>query len=203
MKRLVFDAEHEQFRDNVVRFMQAEVGPHVERFHQQGMVDRELFRKAGEQGLLCTWADPKFGGAGIDDFRFEQIIIEENMRHGDIGFYINLHSDLVAPYIAKLGTEEQQARWMPGIVSGEQILAVAMTEPAAGSDLAGVRTRVEDKGDHWLSTASRPIFQTASCPISSSSPRAPMRAVAMAWGCSWSSAACKASSAAADSTKWA
>ena len=120
MKRLIFEQEHEQFRDSVVKFMTTEVGAHAERFREQGMVDRELFLKAGEQGLLCTWADEKYGGAGIDDFRFEQIIIEENMRHGDIGFYINLHNDLVAPYIAKLGTDEQKDRWMPGIVSGEK-----------------------------------------------------------------------------------
>ena len=150
MKRLIFEAEHEQFRESVIKFMQAEVAPHVERFREQGMVDRELFLRAGGQGLLCTWAEEKYGGAGIDDFRFEQIIIEENMRHGDIGFYINLHNDLVAPYIAKLGTDEQKDRWMPGIVSGEKILAVAMTEPSTGSDLAGIRTRAEDRGDHWL-----------------------------------------------------
>jgi alkylation response protein AidB-like acyl-CoA dehydrogenase len=150
MKRLIFEAEHEQFRDSVIRFMQYEVAPHVERFREQGMVDRELYLKAGEHGLLCTWAEERYGGAGIDDFRFEQIIIEENMRHGDIGFYINLHSDLVAPYIAKLGTEDQKARWMPGIVSGEKILAVAMTEPSTGSDLAGMKSRAEDHGDHWL-----------------------------------------------------
>ncbi|GGN52155.1 MAG: acyl-CoA dehydrogenase [Novosphingobium sp.] len=150
MKRLTFEPEHEQFRDSVVKFMKAEVGPHAERFREQGIVDRELFRKAGAQGLLCTWADEKYGGAGTDDFRFEQIIIEENMRHGDIGFYINLHNDLVAPYIAKLGTEEQKDRWMPGIVSGDKILAVAMTEPSTGSDLAGMRSSAVDKGDHWL-----------------------------------------------------
>jgi len=150
MKRLIFEPEHEQFRDSVAKFMQTEVGPNAERFREQGMVDRELYLKAGEQGLLCTWADEKYGGAGIDDFRFEQIIIEENMRHGDIGFYINLHNDLVAPYFAKLGTEQQKARWMPGIVSGEKILAVAMTEPSTGSDLAGMKSRAEDKGDHWL-----------------------------------------------------
>lgn len=150
MKRLIFEPEHEQFRDSVIKFLHAEVAPHVERFREQGMVDRELFLKAGAQGLLCTWADEQYGGAGMDDFRFEQIIIEENMRHGDIGFYINLHNDLVAPYIDKLGTEEQKHRWMPGIVSGEKILAVAMTEPSTGSDLAGMRTRAEDKGDHWL-----------------------------------------------------
>jgi len=150
MRRLTFEAEHEQFRDSVVKFMKAEVGAHAERFRAQGIVDRELYLKAGAQGLLCTWADEKYGGAGIDDFRFEQIIIEENMRHGDVGFYINLHNDLVAPYIAKLGTEPQKDRWMPGIVSGEAILAVAMTEPSTGSDLAGMRTAAVDKGDHWL-----------------------------------------------------
>lgn len=150
MRRLIFETEHEQFRDTVRRFMQAEIGPHAERWREQGMVDREAYLKAGRQGLLCTWAEEAHGGAGIDDFRFEQIIIEENMRHGDIGFYINLHSDLVAPYIAKLGTPEQKDRLMPGVVSGATILAVAMTEPAAGSDLAGMKTRAEDKGDHWL-----------------------------------------------------
>ncbi|MBW8814026.1 MAG: acyl-CoA dehydrogenase family protein [Caulobacterales bacterium] len=150
MKRLTFEPEHEQFRASVIKFMTAEVAPHVARFREQGMVDRELYLKAGAQGLLCTWADEAYGGAGIDDFRFEQIIIEENMRHGDIGFYINLHSDLVAPYIAKLGTEAQNGRWMPGIVSGEKILAVAMTEPSTGSDLAGIRTTAMDNGDHWL-----------------------------------------------------
>jgi alkylation response protein AidB-like acyl-CoA dehydrogenase len=150
MRRLIFEPEHEQFRDSVRRFMEAEVGPNAERWREAGMVDREIYTKAGAQGLLCTWAEEKYGGAGIDDFRFEQIIIEENMRHGDIGFYINLHSDLVAPYIAKLGNEEQRDRLMPGIVSGEKILAVAMTEPSTGSDLAGMRTRADDKGDHWL-----------------------------------------------------
>lgn len=150
MKRVIFEPEHEQFRDSVAKFMQAEVGPFVEKWREEGMVPRELYLKAGAQGLLCTWADEKYGGAGIDDFRFEQIIIEENMRHGDVGFYINLHNDLVAPYFAKLGTDEQKDRWMPGIVSGEKILAVAMTEPSTGSDLAGMKTRAEDKGDHWL-----------------------------------------------------
>ncbi|WP_176599243.1 acyl-CoA dehydrogenase family protein [Sphingobium sp. 15-1] len=150
MRRLIFESEHEQFRDSVIRFMQNEVGPHADRWREAGIVDREIYRKAGAQGLLCTWADEKYGGAGIDDFRFEQIIIEENMRHGDIGFYINLHSNLVAPYIAKLGNEEQKSRLMPGIISGEAILAVAMTEPSTGSDLAGIKTSAQDRGDHWL-----------------------------------------------------
>jgi len=150
MQRTIFEPEHEQFRDSVRRFMQAEVGPHADRWRKEGMVDRETFLKAGEQGLLCVFAEEKYGGAEIKDVRFDQIIIEENMRHGDIGFYIHLHSDLVAPYIHKLGNEEQKDRFMPGIVSGETILAVAMTEPGTGSDLAGMKTRAVDKGDHWL-----------------------------------------------------
>tara|TARA_R110001606_G_scaffold346682_1_gene495658 strand:- start:1159 stop:2316 length:1158 start_codon:yes stop_codon:yes gene_type:complete len=150
MQRTIFEPEHEQFRDSVRRFMQAEVAPHADRWRKEGMVDRETFLKAGEQGLLCVFAEEKYGGAEIKDVRFDQIIIEENMRHGDIGFYIHLHSDLVAPYIHKLGNEEQKDRFMPGIVSGETILAVAMTEPGTGSDLAGMKTRAADKGDHWL-----------------------------------------------------
>lgn len=149
MKRLIFEPEHEQFRETVRRFMQAEVAPHAERFREAGIVDRELFTKAGAAGLLCTWADECYGGAGIDDFRFEQIIIEENIRHGDIGFFINLHSDLVAPYIARLGNEAQKQRFMPGIISGETILAVAMTEPSTGSDLSGMRAKAVKSGDHW------------------------------------------------------
>ncbi|MCW1402535.1 acyl-CoA dehydrogenase family protein [Novosphingobium sp.] len=150
MRRVIFESEHEQFRDSVRRFMQAEVAPHADRWREAGMVDRETYLKAGAQGLLCVDAEERFGGAGISDFRFNQIIIEENMRHGDIGFYINLHNDLVAPYISKLGNEEQKARFMPGIVSGETILAVAMTEPSTGSDLAGMKTRAVKKGDHWV-----------------------------------------------------
>lgn len=150
MKRVIFEEEHEQFRDSVRRFMQAEVGPHVDRWREAGMVDREIYLKAGAQGLLCLFGDERFGGAEVDDFRFDQIIIEENVRHGDIGFYINLHSDLVAPYIHKLGNEEQKARFMPGIISGETILAVAMTEPSTGSDLAGMKTRAVKRGDKWV-----------------------------------------------------
>ncbi|MGQ2941010.1 MAG: acyl-CoA dehydrogenase family protein [Blastomonas fulva] len=155
MRRTIFEPEHEQFRDSVRKLMQTEIGPHADRWRKAGQVDREAYLKAGANGFLCTWADEAYGGAGIDDFRFEQIIIEENMRHGDIGFYINLHNDLVAPYIATLGNEEQKARFMPDIVSGETILAVAMTEPSTGSDLAGMKTNAVDMGDHWLLNGSK------------------------------------------------
>jgi alkylation response protein AidB-like acyl-CoA dehydrogenase len=155
MRRLIFESVHDQFRDSARRFFQKEVAPHGERWREQGYVDRDIYLKAGAQGLLLTWADEKYGGLGLTDFRFEQIIIEENIAHGELGFYINLHSNLVAPYIAGLGNEEQKQRWLPGCISGEKILAVAMTEPGAGSDLAGMKAHAEDHGDYWLLNGSK------------------------------------------------
>lgn len=155
MDRNCFDEEHEMFRDSVRSFMTKEVRPYSEKWHEQGIVDREAFLKAGEQGLLLMWADERYGGAGISDFRFEQILIEENSHYGDAGFFMTLHSRLVGPYIGDLGTEEQKQRWLPKCVSGESILAVAITEPGAGSDVAGIRTRAEDKGDHFLLNGSK------------------------------------------------
>jgi acyl-CoA dehydrogenase len=101
------------------------------------------------------WADAQYGGAGVSDFRYEQILIEENNRLGEAGFFMTLHSRLVAPYIGQLGTEEQKRRLLPKCVSGETILGIAMTEPDAGSDLAGIKTRAEDRGDHWLLNGSK------------------------------------------------
>lgn len=143
------------FRDSVRSFMKNEIQPHSDRWHEQGIVDRDAFLKAGAQGLLLMWADEKYGGAGVPDFRYEQILIEENARFGDAGFFMTLHNRLVGPYIGELGTEEQKARWLPKCVSGEHILAVAITEPGAGSDVAGLRTRAEDKGDHYLLNGSK------------------------------------------------
>jgi len=155
MKRKIFDDDHDMFRDGARRWFQTEVDPHTERWREQGFVDPEWFRKAGEQGYLLMWADERYGGAGIEDFRYEQILIEEVTRHGDIGFFLSLHSRLVAPYIGHLGTEEQKQRFLPGCVTGERILGIAMTEPGTGSDLAGIRMRAEDRGDHWLLNGSK------------------------------------------------
>jgi acyl-CoA dehydrogenase len=143
------------FRDASRAFLINEIGPYRDKWEEQEIVDREAFLKAGEQGLLCMWADEKYGGAGISDFRFEQILLEENARHGDIGFFIFLHNRLVGPYIGELGTEEQKERWLPACVSGEKILAVAMTEASAGSDISAIRTKAEDKGDHYLLNGSK------------------------------------------------
>jgi alkylation response protein AidB-like acyl-CoA dehydrogenase len=155
MKRLIFDEDHEMFRDSVRRFMQSEVEPHVEQWREDGICDPATFLKAGEQGLLCMWADEKYGGLGIEDFRFEQVIIEETMRHGDIGLFLSLHSRLVGPYIGRLGSEELKARLLPECIAGETILGIAMTEPAAGSDLAGIKSRAVLDGDHWVLNGSK------------------------------------------------
>lgn len=153
--RVIFDSDHEQFRDSVRRFFQNEIAPQVPKWRKQGYVDREVYRLMGEQGYLLMWADEQYGAAGMADLRYEQIVQEENLRYGDPGLYSNLHSMIVAPYIAELGTGEQKQRFLPGAVSGDKILAIAMTEPGAGSDLAGLRARAEDRGDHWLLNGSK------------------------------------------------
>lgn len=155
MDRRIFEEEHEMFRDAARSFLIKEIQPHADRWNEQEIVDREAFEKAGEQGFLCMWAGEKYGGAGVADFRYEQILLEENARYGDVGFFMFLHSRLVGPYIGELGTEEQKARWLPKCVSGENILAIAMTEAGAGSDVSAIRSRAEDKGDHFLLNGSK------------------------------------------------
>jgi acyl-CoA dehydrogenase len=155
MRRTIFEPEHETFRESARRFFQAEIAPHAERWREAGVVDREAYRKAGEQGYVMMWADEKYGGAGVADFRYEQVLIEENIRHGEPCFYLTLHSRLVGPYLGHLGNEEQKQRFLPSCVRGETILAVAMTEPGSGSDVAGLKTRAEDRGDHWLLNGSK------------------------------------------------
>src|ERR1700759_5088224 len=130
-----FTEEQELFRQSYRQFLQKEVTPHRKAWREAGIVPREMFRKMGDNNYLLMWADERFGGLGIEDFRFQQIVMEEDAAYGEPGFYHTLHSRLVAPYIKNVGTEAQQARFLPKCVSGECILAVAMTEPDAGSDL--------------------------------------------------------------------
>jgi acyl-CoA dehydrogenase len=155
MDRHIFEEEHEMFRDSVQSFMKNEIGPHSDRWHEEGIVDREAYLKAGEMGFLLMWADEEYGGIGVRDFRYEQILIEENAHHGDPGFFMTLHSRLVGPYFDSFATDEQKARWLPKCISGEHILAIGITEPGAGSDVAGIRTKAEDKGDHYLLNGSK------------------------------------------------
>lgn len=150
-----FTDEQGMFRTAYRKFLQQEIAPHMERWREQGIVDREAFLKAGANGFLCTWADENFGGLGDTDFRFEQIIIEETQYALCADWFSTLHSRLVAPYLKRFGTMEQQLRFLPKCVSGETILAVAMTEPDAGSDLAGMRSTAIDQGDHYLLNGSK------------------------------------------------
>ncbi len=150
-----FTEEQQMFRDAYRKFLASEIVPHMEQWREAGIVDREAFRRAGEQGFLMVWPDEKYGGMGDADFRFEQIIMEESAyaRTGD--WYSTLHSRLVGPYFTRFGSEEQCQRFLPGCVSGESILAVAMTEPDAGSDLAGMRSTAVEHDDHWLLNGSK------------------------------------------------
>lgn len=150
MRRRIFEPEHESFRDSVRRFLLAEVAPNAQRWRKEGIVGRDVWLSAGRHGLLLIWADAKFGGAGITDFRFDQVLSEECAKYGDPGFAITLHSRIIAPYIDKLGSEEQRARLLPPCIRGEKILALAITEPGTGSDVSGIRTRAERKGDMWV-----------------------------------------------------
>jgi acyl-CoA dehydrogenase len=155
MQRDCFTSEQELFRDSYRHFLQKEVLPLRAAWREAGIVPREMFRKMGEQGYLMSWADEQYGGLGIQDFRYQQIMMEEDARYGDIGFFHTLHSRLVGPYLQHFGNEEQRQRFLPKCVSGECILAIAMTEPDAGSDLAGMKTRAVDQGSHWVLTGAK------------------------------------------------
>ena len=150
-----FTEEQVMFRESYRKFLAAEIVPHMETWREQGRVDPAAFRKAGEQGLLMVWPEEKYGGIGDEDFRFEQIIIEETAyaRCGD--WYNTLHSRLVGPYFTRFGSEEQCERYLARCVSGEAILAIAMTEPDAGSDLAGMRSTAVEHDDHWVINGSK------------------------------------------------
>lgn len=162
MKRTIFDADHESFRDSVRRFVQNEVVPHVATWREQGHTGREIWRKGGEHSLLCMWADEAYGGAGMTDFRYDQILAEEILYQGDPGLYFALHNRIVGPYFRQFGNEEQRRRFLPKAVSGEFILGIAMTEPGAGSDLAGMKASAKDCGDYWLLNGSKTYISNGS-----------------------------------------
>ena len=146
----IYEQEHEDFRAMARTFMEKEVAPHMEQWEKDGQVSRELWTKAGEQGILCFDVPEEFGGMGVEDFRYNAIVSEELSRIGASGPGFPVHTDIIVPYITSLGTDEQKQRWLPGLVSGELISAIAMTEPGAGSDLQGVKTSAVDKGDHYV-----------------------------------------------------
>jgi acyl-CoA dehydrogenase len=150
-----FTQDQIMFRDAYRKFLEAEIAPYMDNWREAGIVDRSAFKKAGDHGFLMIWPGEKYGGLGDTDFRYEQIIIEETYRADCKQWYNTLHSRLVGPYFQRFGTEEQREKFLPKCVSGETILAIAMTEPGAGSDLAGMRSTAQDMGDHWLLNGSK------------------------------------------------
>ena len=139
IERTLFNADHEAFRDAFRRFCEKEIAPHHEAWEEQGYVDRELWRKAGANGFLCMTMPEEYGGAGGDKL-YSVAQMEELARGGFSGVGFGLHSEIVAPYILHYGTEEQKRRFLPRLASGEMVGAIAMSEPAAGSDLQGIRS---------------------------------------------------------------
>ena len=150
LARTLFTPEHEQFRQAVRRFVQKEVVPYYDQWEKDGCVSREVWRRGGAQGLLGINLPEAYGGGEANDFRYSAIVIEELMLANAPSVGFSLHADVAAPYMVTYTTDEQKERWLPGIASGELILAIAMTEPAAGSDLAGVRTTAIRDGDYYI-----------------------------------------------------
>lgn len=157
MKRTLFDDDHELFRQTVRRFVETEMVPHATEWEQAGIVPRELFAKAGALGLLGMAVPEEYGGGGVTDFRYNQIFGEETYLAGmnAVGSGITLHNDIVLPYLLAYATEEQKARWLPGMVTGELITAIAMTEPGIGSDLASMSTTALRDGEHYVVNGSK------------------------------------------------
>jgi len=148
--RSIFNDDHNIFRDSFRSFLEKEVLPQQELWLKEGIVSRDIWKRCGELGFLVPAAPEKYGGTGLNDFRFDAIVIEELSRIAESGLMLGLHSSLVAPYIISYCNEEQKQRIIPKIVSGETILAVAMSEPDAGSDLSAMKATAENKGDYWL-----------------------------------------------------
>ncbi|GAA0996442.1 acyl-CoA dehydrogenase family protein [Acrocarpospora macrocephala] len=150
MQRDLFDEEHELFRETVREFLAREVVPHHPQWEKDGIIPREVWKSAGKLGMFGFGVPEEFGGAGITDFRYNAVIVEEIMRAGTSGIGFSLHNDVMAPYFVDLTNDEQKQRWLPGFASGELITAIAMTEPGAGSDLQGIRTTAIREGDDYL-----------------------------------------------------
>jgi alkylation response protein AidB-like acyl-CoA dehydrogenase len=150
-RRDLFDSEHEDYRASFRRFLDEEVRPHHAQWESAQLVPRELFTKMAGYGFLAMDVPEPHGGQGVDDWRFHVVLAEEAARSGigDALIGPGLHSDVCLPYLLASCTEEQRQRWLPGVAAGELILAIAMTEPGTGSDLAGIRTRATRERDGW------------------------------------------------------
>lgn len=149
-------AELELFRDNVKRFLKEEIAPHYEKWEKEAWMPREIWNKLGENGLLAVDQAEEYGGAGVP-YQYAALVLEEVARAGysSLCCGLSVHSDIVTPYVAHIGNEAQRAEWIPKLISGEAVGAIAMTEPGAGSDLAGIRTSAVKDGDHYVINGSK------------------------------------------------
>jgi alkylation response protein AidB-like acyl-CoA dehydrogenase len=154
MRRAILETEHEEVRDVARDFFAKYAVPHREEWEAQGHVGREIWKQAGAHGLLGLEIPEEYGGPGIHDYRFNAVIIEEATR-SRAGVALTLQNEIVGPYLVSLGTGEQKERWLPGMVTGDVLGAIAMSEPGAGSDLAGIRTSARRDGDHWIINGSK------------------------------------------------
>ena len=152
--RNLFDSDLEGFRDTVRKFLENEAIPYHAQWEKDGQVSRELWHKAGEMGFLCPTAPEAYGGLGCD-FRYSTVVMEEISRSGCSGIGWPLHSDIVMPYILHWGTEAQKQKYIPKLISGEMIGAIAMTEPGAGSDLQAIKTTAIKHDDHYVMNGSK------------------------------------------------
>ena len=154
IERTLFNSDHVAFRDSFRKFIEQEIAPFHADWEEQGYVDRKVWNKAGENGFLCTSMPEEYGGVGADKL-FSVIEMEELGRSGFSGIGYSLHSEIVAPYLLHYGTEAQKQKYLPKLASGEMVSAIAMSEPAAGSDLQGVKTRAIRDGDHYVLNGSK------------------------------------------------
>jgi alkylation response protein AidB-like acyl-CoA dehydrogenase len=157
MEREIFEPEHEDFRESVRRFVSEEISPNFEQWEKDGMMPREVFQKAGDKNMLAMAAPEEYGGMGLDDYRFNQVIVEEGSYAGVTGCLLglSLHNDICLPYFLEYCTDEQKERWLPGIVDGTLITALAMTEPGIGSDLASMGTKATRDNGHYVVDGSK------------------------------------------------
>lgn len=155
MERRIFEAEHDAFRATVRAFAESEILPYHQQWEEDGIVPRELWKKAGELGLLGFMMPEEYGGGGVNDFRYNAILQEEITRIGASGVGFVIHTDLVSSYLLAYATEEQKERWFPKFCSGDVISAIAMTEPGTGSDLQGIKTTAKRDGDEWVINGSK------------------------------------------------
>jgi acyl-CoA dehydrogenase len=150
----MYQEEHNVFREAFKQFIAEEITPNLDEWEEAHMVPKSVFEKMGENGFLCPWLPEEYGGSECD-FIFSAIMTEELARAGAVAVISPLHSDIIAPYIYHLGTDEQKAKWLPRCASGETLLAIGATEPNAGSDVAGFQTRAELDGDEYVLNGSK------------------------------------------------